>query len=93
MSRRPCLAEEWFVEDGLEALPSMGAGRIILDAFDPDPAKALSEVFRLSRAIRVKRIEARDVLAARQTDDWEAFKVMGMIYGMLLAAERLRAAR
>ena len=102
---RPCLAEEWFVEDGLTAMnglcPLCRASLLKeLSVFDADPARALSDVYRLSRAISVKHIMAHRFEAARAMDDWEALRVMRGISFMItlgfgqfkLQAETRRAA-
>jgi hypothetical protein len=46
-SRKPCLAEEWYVSDNLE-VPNP-----IVDLFSQDRETALRKVYRLARTIRV----------------------------------------
>lgn len=90
-TRRPSLAEEWFIEDGLKALEALcDTCRTALlkeiALFDANPSQALSDVYRLSRAIRIKRIQSEQFEAAQSTDDWEALRVMRLIRFMITMA-------
>jgi hypothetical protein len=87
-TRKACLSEEWFMQDGLKTLDGLclNCRAALLDelsVFDANPATALSEVFRLSRAIRVKRVLMGQASSARGTDDWEALRVMRLIRSMI----------
>lgn len=89
---RPCLAEEWFVADAMRDICGLcPMCRRSIDAelalFAPEPRAALSEIYRLSRAMRVKRIMAGQMEAASRTSDWAALETMRAISMMLGMAE------
>lgn len=89
MNRKPSLAEQWFVEDALDAYDEMPSWkRDLVSLFDADPATAFSEIYKQSRAIRVKHGFAKRFDAAKKTTDWAALELMETIMAMTIMAQR-----
>lgn len=91
MSRRPCLAEEWFIDEGIASLGGLcpacrGAFRAELRFFSPNDREAFSNIYRMSRAIRVKAVLDGRLSNARKIDDWEALRVHRTLAGLTFMA-------
>jgi len=77
-TRKPCLAEDWFVSDGLEMIAG-GSRPRYLSVFGNDDEAALREVYRQSRDIRVGKIMTGQFDSARATGDWAALEILQFI--------------
>lgn len=74
---KPCLAENWFVEDSME---DGTADHPLLQYFYPtDKEQALREVYRISRDLRVKRLFSGKIKEAKETSDKAALELMETI--------------
>jgi len=74
---KPCLAENWFVEDSME---DGTADHPLLHIFHPtDKELALREVYRMSCDLRAKRVLMGKIKEARETSNKAALEVMEIL--------------
>ena len=74
---KPCLAENWFVEDSME---DGTVNHPLLWLFHPtDKEQALREVYRESRDLRVKYVFMGQIEKARTTTNTAALELMETI--------------
>ena len=79
---KPCLAENWFVEDSME---DGTADHPLLQYFHPtDKEQALREVYRMSRDLRVNYVFMGKIEKARATTNTAALELMET-FAVLLA--------
>ena len=74
---KPCLAENWFVEDSME---DGTADHPLLRFFHPtDKELALRDVYRISRDLRAKRVLMGKIKEAGETSNKAALEVMEIL--------------
>lgn len=82
---KPCLAENWFVEDSMEDGTS---DHPLLHYFHPtDKEQALREVYRMSRDLRIKRFFSGKIKEAKETSDKASLEVFETITALFIVGE------
>lgn len=85
---KPCLAEEWFIEDTCESIDKLckTCRSIVehkLSLYGKNRIEALSSIYDMSRSIRVMKFMSGKTEEARKMGNWEVVKVMNTIEALI----------